>query len=330
MTSSATQETKSIAGQVTGTSAKSSLPACVFSVDVEDWFHILDLPSTPPLAQWDSLPSRVEENFRKLLDIFDETGTKVTCFFLAWVAKKFPHLVTDAARRGHEIASHGYAHHLAYEMGPDAFFEDCRVSKQILEQISGRAILGYRAAGFSATNSCSWFFEKLARAGYRYDSSIFPARRGHGGIDGARREPHTINSVSGQIVEFPVSVTSVAGATMCFFGGGYLRLFPYYVTKRMSQAVLNDGRPVLFYIHPREIDPGHPRLPMNRKRRFKSYVNLRTTETKIRRILGDFTFRTFEQLLPGQLSLAAGGTAQTNVRSASNYDSNSLATHGEA
>jgi polysaccharide deacetylase family protein (PEP-CTERM system associated) len=330
MTGSTTAETKSIAGRVSGASATSSLPACVFSVDVEDWFHILDLPSTPPLAQWDSLPSRVENNFRKLLDIFDESGTKVTCFFLAWVAERFPHLVTDAARRGHEIASHGYAHHLAYEMGPDAFFEDCRVSKQILEQISGRAILGYRAAGFSATNSCDWFFEKLAKAGYRYDSSVFPARRGHGGIDGARREPHTINCASGQIVEFPVSVTSVAGATMCFFGGGYLRLFPYCVTKRMSQSVLNAGRPVLFYIHPREIDPGHPRLSMNRKRRFKSYVNLRTTETKIRRILADFTFTTFEQLLPGQLSVAADASPDSKVSGVSNYESKSLATHGEA
>lgn len=330
MTSSATQETKSIAGRVAGTPATSSLPACVFSVDVEDWFHILDLPSTPPLAQWDSLPSRVEKNFRKLLDIFDETGTKVTCFFLAWVAKKFPHLVTDAARRGHEIASHGYAHNLAYKMGPDAFFEDCRVSKQILEQISGRAILGYRAAGFSATNSCDWFFEKLARAGYRYDSSIFPARRGHGGIDGACREPHTVNCASGQIVEFPVSVTTVAGATMCFFGGGYLRLFPYYVTKRMSQSVLNAGRPVLFYVHPREIDPRHPRLPMNWKRRFKSYVNLRTTETKVRRILADFRFVAFEQLLHEQSSAASDAIPQANVSSASRVDSNSLATHGEA
>jgi len=255
---------------------------------------------------------------------------RLLVFFLAWVARRFPHLVTDAARRGHEIASHGYAHQLAYQAGPDAFFEDCRLSKEILEQISGRAILGYRAAGFSATHSCDWFFEKLASAGYRYDSAIFPARRGHGGIDGARREPHTVNSASGQIVEFPVSVTTVAGATMCFFGGGYLRLFPYFITRRMSQSVLNAGRPVLFYIHPREIDPGHPRLPMNFNRRFKSYVNLHTTETKIRRILADFTFTTFEQLLPDQLSMAANVTPRANAGGVSNYDSKSLATHGEA
>lgn len=308
----------------------SPFPSCVFSVDVEDWFHILDLPSTPPLAQWDSLPSGVEKNLKKLLDIFDETGTKTTCFFLAWVAKKFPHLVTDAARRGHEIASHGYAHRLAYELGPDAFYDDCRVAKEILEDICGRSVLGYRAAGFSATNRCDWFFEKLALAGYRYDSSIFPARRGHGGIDGARREPHTVDCEAGTVTEFPVTVESVAGRPMCFFGGGYLRFFPYFVTRRMSRAVLNAGRPVLFYVHPREIDPGHPRLPMNLSRRFKSYVNLRTTEPKIRRILREFNFATFEQLLMERQARSADAASKSKASEISHYNSETVATRGEA
>lgn len=271
--------------------------ACVFSVDVEDWFHILDLPGTPPLAKWAALPSRVEKNLLKLLDILDEANAKVTCFFLGWVAQRFPHLVKEAAKRGHEIASHGYAHLLTSHMTPAGFLRDAKKSKRILEDVVGQQVYGYRAAGFSVTESTRWFFDKLIEAGYLYDSSVFPARRGHGGLPNGQRGPHIIAGPSGDIIEFPMTVEPVFGAPMCFFGGGYLRLFPYAMMKHMAKRVLANGLPVIFYVHPREIDPEHPRLPMNLKRRFKSYVNLKATEQKIRRILSDFQITSFQNLL---------------------------------
>jgi polysaccharide deacetylase family protein (PEP-CTERM system associated) len=270
---------------------------CVFSVDVEDWFHILDLPGTPPLAKWAALPSRVEKNFLKLLDILDEANAKVTCFFLGWVGQRFPHLVKEAAKRGHEIASHGYAHMLTSHMTPAGFLRDAKKSKRILEEVVGQQVYGYRAAGFSVTESTRWFFDKLIEAGYLYDSSVFPARRGHGGLRNGRRGPHVIAGPSGAIIEFPMTVEPVFGAPMCFFGGGYLRLFPYAMMKHMAKRVLANGLPVIFYVHPREIDPEQPRLPMNLKRRFKSYVNLKATEQKIRRILSDFQITSFQNLL---------------------------------
>lgn len=270
---------------------------CVFSIDVEDWFHILDLPGTPPLRQWAALPSRVEKNLLKLLDILDETNTKVTCFFLGWVARRFPHLVKEAARRGHEIASHGYAHILAYHMTAEGFFRDAKKAKEILEDSVGQQIYGYRAAGFSVSEATNWFYDKLIEAGYLYDSSLFPARRGHGGLRAGPRAPHVVVGASGEIIEFPMTVESILGAPMCFFGGGYLRLFPYAMMRHMAKKVLADGLPVIFYVHPREIDPEQPRLPMNLKRRFKSYVNLRATEQKIRRILSDFEVTSFQNLL---------------------------------
>jgi len=170
---------------------------CIFSVDVEDWFHILDLPSTPPLSEWNDLPSRVEKNFTTLLDIFAEGQIRVTCFFLGWVAERYPDLVRAAHRRGHEIASHGYAHRLVYQMTPDEFLGDAVRSKQILESISGCEVLGYRASGFSVTQKTPWFFEKLAEAGFRYDSSVFPGTRGHGGMDGADFAPYRVNLSGG-------------------------------------------------------------------------------------------------------------------------------------
>jgi len=269
---------------------------CIFSIDVEDWYHILDLPTTPPISQWASLPSRVEGNFLKLLATLGETKAKATCFFLGWIAEKYPHLVREAARAGHEIASHGYGHRLAYEMTPKEFFEDALRSKKILEEITGEPVWGYRASGFSVTLETPWFFETLMQAGYRYDSSVFPAPRGHGGLPGGNLAPYRVEP-STDFVEFPATVEHLAGKPVCFFGGGYLRLFPYTLIRSMTRRVLRQGRPVIFYVHPREVDLESPRLAMGWTRQFKSYVNISTTQTKIRRILRDFEMVTFREFL---------------------------------
>ncbi len=270
---------------------------CIFSIDVEDWFHILDLPSTPDLKEWDSLPSCVERNFLSLLDLLAEKDIRVTCFFLGWVAKKFPSLVREASNRGHEIASHGFAHRLVYRMSAHEFLQDLRLSKEIVEDIVGKPALGYRTSGFSVTEQTPWFFEKIVEAGYVYDSSVFPAPRGHGGLKTNKFGPYNIPTKSGDLLEFPITVKKIMGKPICFFGGGYLRLTPYSLIRSMAFKVLHEERPVIFYVHPREIDPHHPQLPMGLLRRFKSYVNLNTTEGKIRRLAADFELTTFEDFI---------------------------------
>ena len=266
----------------------------ILSVDVEDWFHILEAASAPDISQWDSLPSCVERNFRTLLDLFSEKNVRVTCFFLGYVAERYPQLVREALERGHEIASHGYAHRLIYTMTPQAFLEDARKSKDILESISGQSVRGYRAPGFSVTADTPWFFEKLLEAGYQYDSSVFPAPRQHGGLNTNKYSPYLIED---KLMEFPITVADVLGKRLCFFGGGYLRLFPYPVVRQMCRKVLGENRPVIFYIHPREIDPDHPRLSLGLTRTFKSYVNLKTTEPKLRNILDEFQVTTFVEFI---------------------------------
>jgi polysaccharide deacetylase family protein (PEP-CTERM system associated) len=272
------------------------MQSSVFSVDVEDWFHILDLPTTPPITEWAGLPSHVEKNFNKLLDVFSESNVQVTCFFLGWVGERFPKLVKEAAARGHEIASHGYGHQLVFQQTREQFYQDARRARMLLEEIAGTAVLGYRAPGFSTTGETPWFFDKLIEAGYQYDSSVFPAARAHGGLREGRREPHRLGNGDG-LVELPISVADIMGKSLCFFGGGYLRLFPYWLIRKKAQEVLAEGRPVVFYIHPREIDPRHPRLPMSRKRAFKSYVNLDSVEWKIRQIFKDFPVTTFQNVI---------------------------------
>ncbi len=272
---------------------------CIFSVDVEDWFHILDLPTTPPQSQWDSLPSRVEWNFRRLLDIFSQQNTRVTCFFLGWVAQRFPHLVREAEARGHEVASHGYSHRLVYQMSREEFLQDVVHSRKMLEDIAGRCVLGYRSPGFSVVEETPWFFDALLDAGYGYDSSVFPAVRGHGGMTNSPLAPYRVADDRQGMVEFPISVVKILGRPVCLFGGGYLRLFPLAAIKRMARRVMGEGRPVIFYVHPREIDPLHPRLPMSFDRRFKCYVNLKTTEYKIRSLLTEFEVTNFREYLKG-------------------------------
>lgn len=270
---------------------------CIFSVDVEDWYHILDLPCTPRLEEWIKMPSRVERNFIHMLDIFEEHSVHVTCFFLGWIAENYPHLVKDAHKRGHDIASHGYSHELVYKMSIKEFTEDARKAKLIIEDIVGADVLGFRATGFSVTEQTPWFFESIASVGYKYDSSIFPGSRGHGGIMTNQLAPYKIDNNSDSIIEFPITLKKVFGKPICFFGGGYLRLFPFQIIKHMTKMVLNEGRPVVFYIHPREIDNEQPRLPMNLSRKFKSYINLKSTEAKIRNIFASFEFLTFKDYI---------------------------------
>jgi polysaccharide deacetylase family protein (PEP-CTERM system associated) len=269
----------------------------IFSIDVEDWFNLSGTGLEPPPPSWDALESRIERNFIGLLDIFSASGAAATCFFVGYFAKRFPHLVREAIARGHEIGSHSYHHRLAYELTPDEFMGDVRDARRLLEDISGRRVVGFRAPAFSVTERTPWFFDKLIEAGYEYDSSVFPAPHQTGGLATNAFAPHVVVRDGGRLVEFPITAVRVLGRPMCFFGGGYLRLFPYRVIRAMGKRALDEGRPIIFYVHPREIDPDQPRMALSRRRRFTCYVNLETTRPKIARILRDFPVTTFEKYL---------------------------------
>lgn len=271
---------------------------CVFSVDVEDWFHILDLPSTPKVEEWGGLQSDVVKNTRRMYAIFRQRDVRCTLFFLSWVVERYPDLVKEAIDDGHEVASHGHAHELVYTIGEHRFFDDIRKAKEIIERAGGVEVKGYRCPGFSVTVETPWFFDRVREAGYLYDSSVFPGSRGHGGLPDARPVPHVITTKHGDLAEFPISLASTLGKPMYFFGGGYLRFFPYAIIQRKVRQVLKEQRPAVFYLHPREIDPEQPRLPMSAKRNFMTYVGLGTTEPKMHKLFNDFRFTTFAELLP--------------------------------
>jgi polysaccharide deacetylase family protein (PEP-CTERM system associated) len=276
---------------------RAGAPPCVFSVDVEDWFHILDTPRAPGAAEWESLPAEIDRHLPRVLELLSNADRRATFFFLGWIARRFPGLVRATRALGHEIASHGHLHRLAYEMTRQEFSRDAEDARKLIEDLSGGPVQGYRAAGFSVTARTPWFWDALTEAGYAYDSSLFPAARGHGGMPGATTVPHPVKVRSGVIWEFPVSVTPILGLPVCVFGGGYLRLSPYRLVASRARRLQAQGQPVIFYLHPRELDAAASRLPLGPVRRFKSYVNVAGTESKVKRLLGDFSFVTFAEML---------------------------------
>ena len=256
-------------------------PNAVVSIDVEEWFHILDSPATPLPEKWGSLESRVQGSMELLLKTLAETDTKATFFWLGWMARRHRDLLLRTHQAGHEIACHGDMHVLPYEVGPERFRADISVPKREIEDLIGESVAGLRAPGFGITEEASWAFDVIREAGYVYDSSIFPASRAHGGMKNAKMGPHTLTTASGPLYEFPMSVVEIFGRRLALFGGGYLRLSPLWLIRWGLGRLEADGIPLVVYVHPREVDPDHPRLPLGAVRHFKSYVNLRSTLPKL-------------------------------------------------
>lgn len=269
----------------------------IMTIDVEDWFHLLDVEGIPAPEHWSLIPSRLERNTHRLMSILDQHQVTATCFVIGRLAALFPALVRELHAAGHEIGSHGYDHRLVYEMGPQTFLEDARRARLTLEDIIGAPVAGYRASGFSVTPQTPWFFDAVAAAGYRYDSSSFPGKHGHGGLLSSPLHPHQVQTAHGPLMEFPITVVELFGKRLCFFGGGYLRLFPYLLIQQLGWKVNQEGRAIVFYLHPREIDPRHPQLTMPWNRRLKSYCRLETTEPKLKKLLQDFPVSSFREFL---------------------------------
>ncbi len=263
-----------------------------FSCELEDWFHILDSDIAPAIDEWPGPPLRAERNVHRLLQLFEDNHVRATFFCLGWMAERAPQLVRRCQRAGHEIGSHGYGHVLAYRVGRRAFLQDIVRSKKILEDITGQEVAGFRSPGFCVRDDNRWVFEVVREAGYAYDASVFPAHHGHGGLSHANPRPHLIETRAGVLVEIPTSTITFLGRRVCLFGGGYLRISPLPLIRWGVRRLHHKGQPLIVYIHPREIDPNHPRLPLGPARRFKCYVNLPSTMSKLRWLCEHYRFTT--------------------------------------
>ena len=287
--------------------SKSPLPLThALSFDIEDWFHIVEVKAVEDPSLWPKLSaesSLVERYTDRVLAILDQHRTSATFFILGWIAEKHPALIRRIADGGHEIATHAFWHRKVYEQTPEAFKKDVEDSIAAIRAAVGRDIpvQGFRAPSFSIVPGTEWAFDVLLDLGIRYDASLFPARRGHGGYQGAAGA-HVLTTPSGRSMpELPMSIARIGlgpvRKKMCYSGGGYLRLLPISLIEQGVEQEAAAGRPTVIYLHPRDFAPDCPRVSMPPHRRFKCYVGMKTTEPKLRALLARHRWDTCERVL---------------------------------
>ena len=270
------------------------------TVDLEEYFQVSNFEKLIDRSSWDELSSRVGESTRRLLDLFDETESRATFFALGWIAERNPKLLRAIADRGHEIACHGYAHELVYEIGPDRFRSDLRRARVAIEDATGCALRGYRAPSYSITKASLWALPILVEEGFDFDSSIFPVRHPRYGIPDFARWPVRLEfGDSGSICEFPLTTLSLGLFNLPLAGGAYLRFLPPALFRWAFARLEAAGRPTVLYVHPWELDPDQPRQPVSRRVQVNHYYNLDAMEARLGGLLERFAFSPLGEVLDG-------------------------------
>lgn len=263
------------------------------TVDFEDWYQGLEIPHT----KWESYEDRVKKAGKRVLEVLAKAEARATFFVLGYVAERHPEIVREIAAGGHEVGTHGYSHSFIYRQPRDVFRAEMERAIKFLEDLTGKRVVGHRAPFFSITRDSLWALEVLGELGIRYDSSIFPVLNYRYGIEDAPRWPYEVIAGEHSLIEFPISTWKVWGRNVPIAGGAYFRIYPYAFTRRAFRAVNGAGHPVVFYIHPWELDPDHPRIPLPRRISLTHYFNLNKTEDRLRRLLGDFSFAPMSEVL---------------------------------
>ncbi|GHC68830.1 polysaccharide deacetylase [Pseudorhodoferax aquiterrae] len=265
------------------------------TIDVEDYFQVSAFAPYIRRDEWETRECRVERNVHRILDMLSGHGAKATFFTLGWIAERYPQLVRRIVAEGHELASHGYGHERASDQSEQDFLADIQRAKQILEDLGGVAVRGYRAPSFSIGTRNLWAFDCLQAAGYQYSSSIYPIRHDHYGMPDAPRFAHSVRE---GLLEIPVTTVRMLERNLPSSGGGYFRLLPYGLSRWMLRRVnAQDREAAIFYFHPWEIDPEQPRVAgIDAKARFRHYVNIDRMEARLDRLMGDFKWGRMDEI----------------------------------
>jgi polysaccharide deacetylase family protein (PEP-CTERM system associated) len=271
--------------------------ANALTIDVEDYFQVEAFFGVVDRARWDSLECRIERNVDLILDLLARNGAHATFFTLGWVAERYPAAVRRIVAGGHELASHGSDHRRADGQSPDEFFADVSRARQVLEDVGGCAVKGYRAPSFSVLRDNLWALEKLAQAGYRYSSSTYPIAHDNYGIPEGPRFAFYPLADSG-FLEIPVTSMRWLGHNWPTGGGGYFRLLPYGLSSAaLARVNGRERQPCVFYFHPWEVDPLQPRITgASFKSRMRHYMNLDKMEARLGRLLGDFRWKRMDEI----------------------------------
>lgn len=279
----------------------------IFTIDTEDWFHA---NYEDGLFQNDAaVKSTVEENTEVYLEALERNHATATFFVLGFVAEQHPGLIRKIAAAGHEVASHGYGHQLVYKQSPEEFRQDIQRSKKLLEDIIGQPVSGYRAPSWSITEESLWALPILEKEGFCYDSSIFPFKNFLYGINGAPRFPFSAaqyHQKAKSLMEIPPSTIRILGMNIPFSGGFYFRALPYPFIHLFAKQIGREGHPVIFYLHPREIDPQQPRLKLSKRDALIHYYGIGACRRKMEHMLRDFSCQSIDEYLRQQNEVNKG------------------------
>ena len=282
-------------------------PLHVFTVDVEDWYQGLDFDT----GEWARFAPRLETGLSRLLGLLADAGARATFFVVGWQADRTPGLVREIARQGHEIACHGYSHRFVYRLDRATFREEVRRSRGTLESLVGEPVVGFRAPFFSITADTLWALDVLVEEGFHYDSSIFPVWNHRYGIPRATRQPGLVTTpAGGRLFEIPLSTVRIParlplGLNIPVSGGAYFRLYPYGLTRALVRRLERAGDRLIFYAHPWEYDPAHPRIRLPHPvSQFTHYVNLDAMTARTRQLLADFRFVAIREAYAAEIAAA--------------------------
>jgi polysaccharide deacetylase family protein (PEP-CTERM system associated) len=262
----------------------------VFTVDVEEWFHICGADGPLTRSNWMALPSRVVPTTRRLLDLLNTAGVTATCFVVGWVAERYPRLVEEIRAAGHEVGSHSHWHRKVYELSPAEFADDLAASRAAIVAAGAPSPRAFRAPEWSINDRAPWALDALAASGFDVDASMAPVRL-VGRVD-YPRHPHARATARGSIVEVPPFVVDRVGQVMPMGWGWALRMSSPSRVLRAIAVANAAGRPAVLTVHPWEIDPDPPRVRLPMRLRFAHYFRLGGFEARLKDIVRHAPFTT--------------------------------------
>ncbi len=280
------------------------------SFDVEDGWSIF---SRDRLHKQIEISDDVVKDTERVLGLLDEKGANATFFVLGNVARKFPALIRRIANANHEIGVHGFSHKQIFNLTREEFRYEITEGKKIVEDVISAEVKGHRAPAFSVMPDTSWALEVLAEEGFAYDSSVVPADNSRYGWPGFSKDICKVKLSSGaEIIEVPMTTVNIPIVGKGFLtGGGYIRHFPYLVTKLVATNIQR-YRPVVVYMHPYEFGTRSYHFETDHlskrdgdralKRLKFATRNQKTMPAKLCKLLSDFKFTSIKNILDAGVS----------------------------
>lgn len=255
----------------------------ILTFDIEEWFHF-DVYSGE--QKWMDYEPRINLFLPQILDLLDQKQIKATFFCLGWIARTYPSILKTISDRGHEIACHTDKHLFVKDMTSEEFDNDLTLALKSIEDVVSTKVESFRAPSFTITEDTPWAFEVLDSHGIKNDCSVFPATRSYGGFPSyGEDKPSLIKYNNSLIKELPMNTMKICRKDIVYSGGGYFRLFPYWLIKKQMQK--DDY--VMTYLHMRDFDYEQPRFNhFSFERKFKSYYGLKNSYSKFIKMINDF------------------------------------------